>query len=217
MIRDGEKCPLGRRETRKAERRAAIVEIATRMFLENGYDRTSMSASAEERGGSKATLWSYFASKEELFAAVLGSATAAFRSVMTTVLDPHRDVTDVLTRFVERFITRITMPDAIALQRLIIGEVERFPAIGRIFFDRAPGRSRALLSDYLASQMAADTLRSDDPDEAAGTLLSLCAGSYPQRALWGVETLTEEGIAREATRIVGQFLRCYAPEGGISG
>jgi AcrR family transcriptional regulator len=204
-------CPImGRREARKAERRAAIIEIATRMFLENGYDRTSMSAIAEQMGGSKGTLWSYFTSKEELFAAVLDAATAAFRSVMSTVLDPSRSVDEVLTTFAEKFITRITMPDAIALQRLIIAEVERFPEIGRIFFDRAPGRSRILMSAYLASQMDAGLLRRDDPDEAAGTLLSLCTGGTHQHVMWGVQTQDADAIAQEAVRIVAQFLRCYA-------
>ncbi|WP_019831359.1 TetR/AcrR family transcriptional regulator [Sphingomonas sp. PR090111-T3T-6A] len=209
MMTDAENPAPGRRETRKAERRAAIIEIATRVFLENGYDRTTMSAISEQMGGSKGTLWSYFTSKEELFAAVLESATAAFRSVMTTVLDPNRAIEDVLTSFVEKFITRITMPDAIALQRLIISEVEHFPEIGRIFFERAPGRSKALMGDYFAGQMEAGTLRRDDPVEAAGMLLSLCTGGSHQRIMWGVEAQDASAIRREASRIVAQFLRCY--------
>jgi len=209
---DPEPAPMGRRETRKAERRTAIVELATRTFLEHGYDRTTMSGIAAELGGSKGTLWSYFASKEELFAAVLDSATAAFRSVMTAVLDPSLPIDEVLASFAEKFMTRITMPDAIALQRLIISEVERFPEIGRIFYDRAPNRSRAMLAEFFASHMASKTLRQDDPGEAAGVFLSMCTGSYPQRLLWGVEKRDEAEVRREAGRIAANFLRCYPPK-----
>jgi AcrR family transcriptional regulator len=212
MKTDTDTPPLGRRETRKAERRAAIIELATRTFLEHGYDRTTMSGIAGQLGGSKATLWSYFASKEELFAAVLDSATAAFRSAMTSVLDPHAPIDEVLILFVEKFVTRITMPDAIALQRLIISEVERFPEIGRIFYDRAPGRSRIVLAEYLATQMEAGTLRRDDPGDAAATLLSMCAGGYPQHLLWGVERRDPDAIRDEAHRIATHFLRCYSPK-----
>ncbi|MBA2934306.1 TetR/AcrR family transcriptional regulator [Sphingomonas sp. CGMCC 1.13654] len=212
-----ETAPMGRRETRKAERRAAIIELATRTFLENGYDRTTMSGIAAGLGGSKGTLWSYFGSKEDLFAAVLDSATAAFRSVMSAVLDPRLPIDRVLTSFAGKFLTRITMPDAIALQRLIISEVERFPEIGRIFYDRAPGRSRELLAHYLAGQMEIGALRKDDPDEAAGLLLGLCAGGYPQRLLWGIEKREDDTIRREAARIVGQFLRCYGVTGAVDG
>ena len=65
-----EKAP-GKREARKEERRLAILDVAKRSFLESGYSATSMSAISVELGGSKGTLWNYFPSKEELFAAVL--------------------------------------------------------------------------------------------------------------------------------------------------
>lgn len=204
--------PLGRRETRKAERRAAIIGLATRAFLEHGYDRATMSGIAADLGGSKGTLWSYFGSKEELFAAVLDSATVAFRSLMTSMLDPVLPIGDVLVSFGEKFISRITMPDALALQRLIISEVERFPEIGRIFYDRAPGRSRNLLAEYLAIHIDAGTLRRVDPVEAAGTFLSMCAGGYPQLLLWGIEKRDEDEVRREAARIAANFLRCYRPD-----
>jgi TetR/AcrR family transcriptional repressor of mexJK operon len=204
--------PPGRRETRKAERRAAIIELATRAFLENGYDRTTMSGIAADLGGSKGTLWSYFASKEELFAAVLDSATVTFRALMSALLDPTLPIDTVLVGFGEKFISRITLPDALALQRLIISEVERFPEIGRIFYDRAPGRSRILLAEYLSVHMETGALRRDDPGEAAGTFLSLCAGGYPQRLLWGIEQRDEEEVRREAVRIAATFLRCYRPD-----
>ena len=201
--------PVGRREARKAERRAAIIAIATVHFLEQGYDRTSMSAIVEEMGGSKGTLWSYFASKEELFAAVLDEATASFRETMLATLDPAGDLVAVLTGLAEKFIVRITDPDGVALQRLIIGEAERFPEIGRIFYDRAPAVSRVLLSNYIAGQMDAGVLRRDDEIEAANLLLDLCAGGYHQRILWGLEVRNTSVAKREATRVVRHFLCCY--------
>ena len=68
MTKIMEKAP-GKREARKEERREAILAIAKRVFLDQGYSGASMSAISAELGGSKGTLWSYFPSKEELFAA----------------------------------------------------------------------------------------------------------------------------------------------------
>lgn len=209
MMTDAEKPPLGRREARKAERRAAILAIARGLFLEHGYARMSMSAIVEAMGGSKATLWSYFASKEELFAAVIEDATLAFRSVMQSELDPRRDMVEVLENFAEKYVARITAPDAIALQRLIISEVERFPEIGRIFYQRAPGMSRAFLTTYIADRMEAGLIEGDDPEEVAGMLLSLCAGHYQQCILWGMQTQSTALARAEAERAVRQFLRCH--------
>ena len=63
-------CP-SRREARRQSRREAILDVAAQSFLEHGYAGTTMSAIAATLGGSKGTLWSYFASKEVLFAAVI--------------------------------------------------------------------------------------------------------------------------------------------------
>src|SRR4026208_346391 len=66
---------LSRREARRRDRRGAIIGVARRSFLNNGYAATTMSSIAAELGGSKGTLWSYFPGKEELFAAVLRETT----------------------------------------------------------------------------------------------------------------------------------------------
>jgi len=56
---------------RTEEKRQEILRIAARLFEELGYERTSMSMIASQVGGSKATLYGYFPSKEELLRAVL--------------------------------------------------------------------------------------------------------------------------------------------------
>jgi AcrR family transcriptional regulator len=118
---------IDRRAQRKAERREAIIAIAARSFFCYGYSRTTMSAIAEEMGGSKGTLWRYFSSKEELFAAFLDAATASFREAISAALDPRQRQEVVLTEFCEKLIDRITQDDAVALQRLVVSEVEHFP------------------------------------------------------------------------------------------
>ncbi|MFY0108264.1 TetR/AcrR family transcriptional regulator, partial [Acinetobacter baumannii] len=80
--------PPSRREARKQDRRQAILDAARTSFFEQGYDGTSMSGLLATLGGSKATLWSYFRSKEELFAAVLDEATAAHRGSLLECIDP---------------------------------------------------------------------------------------------------------------------------------
>jgi TetR/AcrR family transcriptional regulator, mexJK operon transcriptional repressor len=209
MSMDSEKPPLGKREQRKAERREAILEIAQQSFLEQGYDRTTMSAIAEAMGGSKGTLWSYFESKEELFAAVIDRAAAQFRIELVKALDPKGQVEVSLHRFAETFIRKITRADAIALHRIVVGESPRFPELGAIFYARAPGVMRELLADYIALRMEAGALRKEDPMKAAGMLLSLCDGGHHKRVLWGVETYDEAIATQEAAVAVELFLRVF--------
>ena len=62
---------------RTEEKREEIVRIASELFKELGYDRCSMATISERLGGSKATLYGYFASKEELLRAVLDCEVAS--------------------------------------------------------------------------------------------------------------------------------------------
>jgi TetR/AcrR family transcriptional regulator, mexJK operon transcriptional repressor len=201
--------PAGRREQNKTKRRAAIVQLATRSFLENGYEATTMSAIAKEMGGSKGTLWSYFNSKEELLAAVIDTAAAAFQSFMATVLNAEQDIRVVLTRFCETFLERISRPEAIAFQRLVVGQVDRFPEIGRVFYDHAPAINHATLAQFFSGQMERGVIRADDPGDAARMLLDLCTAGYHDRVLYGIEAQNTAVERREAARVVKQFLRCY--------
>jgi AcrR family transcriptional regulator len=56
---------------RTEEKRDEIVRIAAELFEKHGYDRCSMAALSERLGGSKATLYGYFQSKEDLLRAVI--------------------------------------------------------------------------------------------------------------------------------------------------
>ena len=62
---------------RTEEKRDEIVRIAAELFEKHGYDRCSMAALSERLGGSKATLYGYFPSKEDLLRAVIQCEVAS--------------------------------------------------------------------------------------------------------------------------------------------
>ncbi|MDF2386214.1 TetR/AcrR family transcriptional regulator [Nostoc ellipsosporum NOK] len=201
--------PSGKREARKEERREAILAIAKRVFLDQGYSGASMSAISAELGGSKGTLWNYFPSKEELFAAVLDDATREYRGQLADVLKPGEDVRAAVLQFCRGFIAKISSPDGLRLHRLIASEVSRFPEIGDIFYRRAPMPTQQLLAGFLERAMDAGTLRRADPLFAARVLASLCLG-VQQRMIWGQELSAAERD-HEATQMAEVFLRAFAP------
>ncbi|MBW8784690.1 MAG: TetR/AcrR family transcriptional regulator [Novosphingobium sp.] len=201
-----------RREARRHNRRAAIIAVAQRSFLEHGYAGTTMSAIACALGGSKGTLWSYFPSKEVLFAAVLEDATEAFRRQVSLILNPQDDLADALERFCREFLTMLASPDAIALYRLVVGEANRFPEVGEIFFARGPRRVQELLGRYLGAAMERGALRREMPIRAARHLIGLCVYSLHQQLLMGaVHEAEPVRIETEARLATATFLRAYAP------
>lgn len=200
-----------RREARRSARREAILDVAQASFLERGYAGTTMSGIAAALGGSKGTLWSYFPCKEVLFAAVLDRASQAFQQQLSLILTPNDELGKTLIRFARELLFKITSPEAAALYRLVIGEAHRFPEIGRIFYDRAPRRTRDLLAQYLADAMARGLLRREEPQTAAQHLLGLCVLGLQQQVLLGLIAVDPQMIAHEAETSVAAFLRAYAP------
>lgn len=201
-----------RRETRREERRKAILDVAARSFLEKGYAGTTMSAIAATLGGSKGTLWSYFSSKEALFAAVIDDKTLAFRERLQQLLDSCGDLRATLERCCMGLLEKVVSDEAVALYRLVVAESVRFPEMGAVFFDRAPGQVHMLLGEFLGQAMDRGLLRRDDPIVAARALHISCLGGCHQRLLFGlIDHVTPDMIADDARRAVNLFLRAYQP------
>jgi AcrR family transcriptional regulator len=200
-----------RREARRQLRRDAIVQVASVYFLEHGYAGTTMSGIAGALGGSKGTLWSYFPSKEELFIAVMDRLTEDFRTQLSVILDPGREVEQTLRRFCREFIGKITSPDGMALYRLVVAEASRFPEIGRIFNERGPSRTQQQLATFLADVMERGLLQRADPLEAARQLIAICISGSRQNQLIGLlDTVTPAQIKADTDRAMDIFLRAYA-------
>jgi AcrR family transcriptional regulator len=207
-----EKPVMGRREARRIDRREAILAVAYHSFLEHGYAATTMSGIAATVGGSKATLWNYFPSKEALFEAVLEKATTIFRAQLSTLLDTSVDPERTIRSFCTSFLEKVTAPEALALQRLANGEAGRFPEMGTIFYERGPRTTQTFLAAFISSLMDRGLLRRDDAMRAARTLTSLClSGCHQQLLLGRLAEPTPEMIATDADAATDLFLRAYAP------
>ncbi|WP_156840006.1 TetR/AcrR family transcriptional regulator [Novosphingobium aquimarinum] len=148
-----------KRELNKVRRRAMIVEVATRWFLENGYAATSMSAIADEIGGSKATLWSHFASKDELFAAVVDELIGRFSEEISEFLINQTFSITNLKNFLQRFLDRMMDDPSARLFRLVLGEGERFPEIQDLYWERGPATMHEHVSDFYGTAFEPDEAR----------------------------------------------------------
>ena len=188
-----------------------ILTAAERAFLANGYGAVSMDMIAREAGVSKATVYAHFAGKEELFGAVIGrECESYFARFSAGELDP-RDVRGSLAVLGRRYLDLVLSPDAIALHRIIVAEVTRFPALGNVFWQAGPERQRVQIEGFLQSAVAAGTLSVDDPRRSAEQFASLVRGEIQLRQLLRLDP--EPGgrqIADAAAAAVDTFIRAFA-------
>src|SRR5688500_5781981 len=103
-------------KVRTDAKRDEILEVARVAFLELGYERTSMAEIATRVGGSKATLYGYFPSKEALFMAIIAQLAERYISPALAQLEESHedDVRTALRRFGEQFLAFISSQEAIA-------------------------------------------------------------------------------------------------------
>lgn len=190
-----------------ADIRDRLIQAARDAFREEGY-RASVDRIAARAGVAKQTLYNHFASKEDLFAEIarLGAETIAVS------LEHGSDVRECLLRFAAAFQERVLGEEGLAVYRAVVGEVPRFPALGRAFFERGPARMAERLSAFLAAAMNRGVLREDDPRFAAEMLMSMLAGFERTRRLLNPTPRTPAGDRARVAATVDCFLRAYAPE-----
>lgn len=209
---EGRKAPEGRKPS-PDERRAAILDIAREAFLLDGYSGTSMSRIAAEVGGSKATLYSYFPSKKELFIAVIDRESRQLYDGIFDVRLSQGEAMAVFSGLTRRCLEGLLSDTIVAGYRLIIAEAGRFPEMGRTAYQLAVRRGMERLAHFFAEAMAHGTLRLCDPIEAAETFLDLVAGNLHTKRLWNaVDTLDPSALESETRRITGVFLATYGNE-----
>jgi AcrR family transcriptional regulator len=155
---------------RSARKRRAILDAAATAFLRDGYLGTSMDDIAALAGVSKQTVYKHFADKPSLFAEiVIGAVSLVSDRVYEEVLS-LRDTGDVeadLRELARRQLAGVMQPGLLQLRRLVIGEAARFPELGRIFYERGPGRTIAALAASFERLAGRGLLHLADPLLAA--------------------------------------------------
>jgi len=159
-----------RGESRSARKHRAILQAATTAFLSKGYLGTNMDEIAALATVSKRTVYQHFADKERLFAEIVLATTdeidALVRLVSDTLADTH-DVSADLRELARRLLTALMQPDLLRLRRLVIANADRFPDLGRTWYERGFGRVLATLAARFQGLADHGLLRLDDPLLAA--------------------------------------------------
>lgn len=201
--------------TKSESRRQIILDAAFQVFLEYGFDAASMSEISTRVGGSKATLYSYFASKEELFIAVIHRFADNQFAELFGVLDRQTDLGETMVEFGARFIALVSHPDLIRMYRNVVGESGRSD-IGRMFYARGPQGTQREISTFLQKCMDQGTLRPADSHIAAQHLIGLLCAELRDATLFGLlENPDQASIQAASQRAIEVFLRGYAPAGTI--
>lgn len=192
-------------------RRQAILKAAWAVFSEHGLQGATMSEISARVGGSKATLYGYFKSKDELFIAALQSVVRESVEVSYELLTGEGNLRQRLIGFALNYLTTRLDPALVAMDRTMIAVADQSDVVRRLreeFFE--PNWRRT--ADVLEREMAAGRLRRSDPYRAGAQLRSLIGADLLDRRLHGETGINRQDIETEVVEGVDTFLRAYAPD-----
>jgi AcrR family transcriptional regulator len=194
------------------QKRQHILDTAYHLFQSKGFANTSMSEITSEAGGSKATVYNYFSSKEELFLECMTSVTNRYlEGMFNSLKNPKAELSAALLDTAKNVLRYLCTQEMLSSKRLMIAESER-SGIGKLFYRKLEGYLEELAA-FLRRAMDEGYLRRADPMLAAHQLRALIEEDLAERCLMGAHKLPPAAavVSRAAENAVTTFIRAYAP------
>jgi AcrR family transcriptional regulator len=159
-----------------SSKRRQILEGASKVFMDLGFDGASMGEIARAAGVSKGTLYVYFANKNRLFEAIVEEETIE-QSRVAFDFDVERDVPTTLQEFGEAYIQLLCRPGGGSAIRTVMAIAERMPDVGRRFYEQVLQNTISRLAAYLEAHVRSKDLAIDDCQLAASQFMLMCQAS----------------------------------------
>jgi len=167
---------------RGERRRQAMLDAAKAVFVEQGYANATLDEVIRRAGGSRATLYKQFGSKEGLFAGIITDICTGMVAPLSDSAS-DREPESVLLAFGRAFMAGLMEPSGLQLYRVLIGEAARFPELAEAVYRSGPLVASDRLAAHLRRWAAEKRLKVADPEMAARQFLELIKGDLHVRAL----------------------------------
>jgi TetR/AcrR family transcriptional repressor of mexJK operon len=184
----------GRPTREEAEARdVRLLDVATRLFMERGFDGTSIDAVAEAAGVSKPTVYARYHDKRDLFAAVLRGRIRRWLAPVSAAAEAEatetspKSIKTTLHELSRHMVAYTLAPEAGALQRMLSAQAVQFPDLAKTANESWLCAVRGV-SSILRQSAARGHIKVDDPELAAEMFLNLVLGHPKRFALYSMAT-----------------------------
>lgn len=197
-------------QIRRGRKFDQVLEGAREVFLTLGFEGASVDDIARAAGVSKATLYSYFPDKRVLFMEMARAQCEQQTDEALQMLDMNDPPQVVLGKAGRKFLTFVLSDLGQRMFRTCLAESERFPEIGRNFYESGPMVMRAVMTDYFQKCCDRGELRIADLNLAADQFAELCKADLWLQTMFGIrQDVSEAEIARIVDQAVKTFMARY--------
>jgi TetR/AcrR family transcriptional regulator, mexJK operon transcriptional repressor len=194
------------------EKRAAILDVAKRLFTTQGFEGTSMDAIAASAGVSKLTVYSHFQDKERLFAAAVECVCREQMPAELFMADLKGPIRKQLLTIARAFFALITSEEALSVHRTIVANARQSPKLAELFWEAGPKRTQEAFESFLRDEVKGGKLDVPDLHRASTQFFCLLKGECHARMEFGCgEPPTAREIDEHLDATVDMFLRAYSP------
>ena len=192
-----------------SSKRRQILDGASKVFMDLGFDGASMGEIARAAGVSKGTLYVYFADKNRLFEAIVEREMFDQRQVAFN-FDPARDAATTLREFGMAYIQLLCRPGGGSAIRTVMAIAERMPDVGRRYYENVLEKTINRLAGYLEAHVGARDLAIPDCQLAASQFMMMCQASlFLPFIFQAAPPPSAERIAEVVASATRMFLAAY--------
>jgi TetR/AcrR family transcriptional repressor of mexJK operon len=203
--------PAGPGRPKDLGKRAAILDVAKRLFTRHGFDGVSMDQIAADAGVSKLTVYSHFGDKDSLFSAAIRAKceeqlpTALFLSGM------EGDLREQLTLIARAFFALVVSEEAIAMQRMMMMPGTGDDHVRELFWRAGPQQLKDAFAEFLRARMVRGELAIHDIARASSQFFCLIKGEMHTQMLCGLCASAPQAgdVECHIDATVDLFLRAY--------
>jgi len=195
-----------------SKRGQIILEVAQTLFYQQGFDETSLAMIIKQTGGSRRSIYADFGNKQGLLMAIVKRQVKNQTQILTQI-NRDLDVKIALNQVCFDFVKGMLSPDLMALFRLAVKQVVKFPELGEMIYHKGPITGVLPLVDYLSWLHTKGVLTIDDCHFSAQILLEMAKGPlHTQCLLLPDKKITDEEIAEQVAKVVNLFLKSHTNE-----
>lgn len=191
-------------------KRAAILKAGRENFLKNGFSHAAVADIAREADVSTATLYKHFASKEELFAAVVAQAYDAIGGEFNEVLDSD-DVPEMLVGMAHNYLATQFDKQANALLRVVIAEVPSAPQIARDTYEIVVRKRSASIKKVFDGLIARKLMKPHDTELG----VNFIAGMIKEVFIWPAMFDPAFKLPENTDAIIREAISVYLARYGV--
>ena len=171
--------------SKSAEKATAILHAAADVFLEQGFEASSMDDVARTAGVSKQTVYSHFNNKEGLYQAIIQHKCDEY-GLGPAIFDATADCRQNLLHFGERLMELLISEPVVKMDRLCIANAAERPTLSALYYEAGPDEVCGLLERFLRQRCADNELAIDDVSLAVKQFIGLLKGDIYTRAIWNL-------------------------------